>query len=98
MSKMEQLIEDFGALLTSRQLAILSQMAENRDTDDGEIVYSMGHGFIGYDQISRGTIDALLRACAISLDQFSDKACERYVINETGLSLVAKRRAGVGVR
>jgi hypothetical protein len=77
--------------LSRRQTVILMQMAENADNDDGEIVFEHGHGFLGYDQISRKTIIALLRACAISLDPFSKVGgFERYTINETGRELLQK--------
>jgi hypothetical protein len=72
-------------VLTSRQLKVLRLM---RDSDE-ELVYSKGVGYVGLKRVSPRTIFALLRAVVIKLDQYSTVGgCERYTINETGLTLL----------
>jgi hypothetical protein len=46
--------------------------------------------YVGEHPLSARSVLALLRAAAISVDQFSDKACKRYTINATGLNLLEK--------
>jgi hypothetical protein len=75
-------------LLTPRAKEILCRMATHQDTDEGELVYERGRGFLDIDPVSRRTVDALLRACAIRLEQDSRDSFERYRINDTGLKLV----------
>jgi hypothetical protein len=62
-----------------------------RDKDE-ELVYSKGMGYVDYERVSGRTVFALLRAMAISMDQFSTVGeCERYTINETGIELLRAR-------
>ena len=76
--------------LTRRQLQILRMMRDN----DEELVYSKGQAYVDYEQVAPRTVFALLRAMAISMDQFSDVGkCERYTINETGLKLLEEADA-----
>ncbi len=76
--------------LTRRQIQILRMM---RDEDE-ELVYSKGEAYVGYEHIAPRTVFALIRAMAISMDQFSELGkCERYTINETGLELLRKADA-----
>ena len=81
--------------LTRRQLEVLRLMAQHRETEEGELIYQSGRGYVGDSPVSGRTVFQLLRACAISKDQFSDRACERYHINGTGLQILerAKERA-----
>lgn len=80
-----------GATLTRRQSAVLRQMAEFRDDDRGELVRSGSQNFVGDDRIASQTVNALLRACAISRERWSG-GIERYRINETGLKIASDPR------
>jgi hypothetical protein len=62
-------------------------------SDDAELVYAAragGGGFLGSEPVARRTVFALVRLCAVSLDQFSTagEGLERYTINETGRKLL----------
>jgi len=75
--------------LTKRQLELLAIM---RDADE-ELVYERGTGWVGDTRVSARTLFALLRACAISLDQYSaqpGEGLERYTLNETGRNLLSE--------
>ena len=75
--------------LTPRQGEILEIMARHRDTDEGELVYERGAGYLGLSPVAGRTVFALLRICAISPEQGSKVGeFERYRINETGRSYV----------
>lgn len=79
-------------LLTPRQAEILRRMRDApEDHDDAELLYQekVG-GFLGSEPVARRTVFGLLRACAISPDQFSNRVggLERYRINETGRKLL----------
>ena len=78
-----KLIKPQKGILTKRQIEILEIMYNNENTDDGEIVYEKGTGYLGLERIAPRTIFALLRLCCISLDQYPGNI-ERYHINETG--------------
>ena len=78
-----ELIKPQKGILTKRQIEILKIMHENENTDDGEIVYEKGIGYLGLERIASRTIFALLRVCCISLNQYSG-SIERYHINGTG--------------
>ncbi len=77
------LIKPQKGILTKRQIEILKIMHENENTDDGEIVYNKGIGYLGLETVASRTIFALLRLCCISLDQYGGRV-EYYHINETG--------------
>jgi hypothetical protein len=79
-------IKAFGTGLTARQLWILQTMRD----EEGEIMQCNLSAYVGEHPLSARSVLALLRAAAISVDQFSDKACKRYTINATGLNLLEK--------
>lgn len=71
--------------LTRRQIQILRTM---RDTDE-ELVYSKGEAYVGNEHVAPRTVFALVRAMAVSMDQFSEVGkVERYTINETGRTIL----------
>lgn len=75
-------------VLSKRQLEVLRMM---RDLD-AELVYERGMGFVENESVSKQTVFALLRVCAIRHDPYSaspGKGLEIYAINETGLKLIA---------
>ena len=75
--------------LSLRQREILAQMHKQADSDDGELVYERGVGYLGLDRVGGRTVFALLRFCAISLEPYSEIGeVERYRINETGRKLL----------
>lgn len=78
-----KLITPQKGILTKRQIEILKIMYDNEDTDDGEIVYDKGTGYVGLEKIAPRTIFSLLRLCCISADQYGG-AIEHYHINGTG--------------
>lgn len=78
-----KLIAPQKGILTKRQIEILKIMYDNENTDDGEIVYEKGIGYLGLERIAPRTVFALLRVCCISLDQYGG-GVEHYHINGTG--------------
>lgn len=78
-----ELIKPQKGILTKRQIEILKIMYDNKNTDDGEIIYEKGIGYLRLDRIAPRTIFALLRLCCISEDQYGG-GIEHYHINETG--------------
>ena len=75
--------------LSLQQRSILLKMRDCDGTDDGELVYEHGVGYLGLDRVGGRTVFALLRFCAISLEPFSKIGeVERYRINETGRKLL----------
>lgn len=79
--------------LTPKEIVVLKMMAD----EDEELVYSKGVGYVGLERVSRKTVMTLLRACAISLDQFSTVGeCERYTINTTGREYLNPEPLGRG--
>lgn len=79
--------------LTKGQIEILQKMYDNKDWDSyySELVYEKGTCYIGNDRVDSRILYALLRLCAISLDQYSDiGGFERYTINETGIKLLGE--------
>ena len=78
-----ELIKPQKGILTKRQIEILKIMHDNENTDDGEIVYDKGIGYLRLERISPRTIFALLRLCCVSLDQYGG-GMEHYHINDTG--------------
>ena len=78
-----ELIKPQKGILTKRQIEILKIMYDNENTDDGEIVYEKGIGYLGLERIAPRTIFGLLRLCCISLDQYGGDM-EHYHINGTG--------------
>lgn len=72
--------------MTPRQREVLVRM---RDSEDGELVYSKGQCWIGYERVAPRTLFALLRMIAVSMDKCSKVGeCERYHINEIGRELI----------
>jgi hypothetical protein len=69
---------------TKRQLEILRKMRD----DDEELIYAQGRAFVDMEPTSGRTVFALLRLMAIRKDQYSDLACERYSINDTGRQIL----------
>lgn len=91
------LIRAFGERLTRRQLEVLRIMrdadAVDPGGDEGELVRECCDAYLDDVRIASRTVNALLRACAISQDQHA--GIERYRINETGLAILASAiRAG----
>ena len=84
--------EDGGGgvnLLTKRQREVLLMMDEDEDCD---IAYERGTAFVGNTPIAARTVFALIRHCAISLDEDSRVGrFERYRINGTGRWLCRDR-------
>jgi hypothetical protein len=78
--------------LTKRQLEILRLMRDAGESEDGELCYEHGEGWLGSERVHRRTVFALLRACAISADQFNKGDMERYHINETGRQILEQAR------
>lgn len=77
--------------MTKRQLEILVLMRDHAGTDDGELVYEKGMGYLGLTRVSRRTVFALLAFAAVHANQFSNvsnSGLERYTINETGLNIL----------
>jgi hypothetical protein len=87
------LIRAFGDALSPRQLAVLAVMAAlEHDADaDGELVRERGHAYLGEAPVASRTVNALLRACAIS--DTGQGGIERYVINSTGHEILARHAA-----
>ena len=78
-------------MLTERQREVLTIMRDHREDDEGELLYERGTAYLGHRSISTATVFALLRLCAISMNQYSRVGgLERYTINETGLNLLAE--------
>jgi Fe2+ or Zn2+ uptake regulation protein len=89
MSDFLEMIERAGQHLTERQLAVLRMM---RDQDE-ELVREGLQGWVGLERTSLRTVNALLWACAISLDSFSKLGgVEVYEINETGRKLLERQK------
>lgn len=86
---MDQL-QKYQLPLTKRQRQILTRMRGSRDNAGGELVYEAGVGYLGLERISSRTVFALLRLCAIRSTGGDCGRFERYVINETGLALLAE--------
>ena len=76
------------SILTTRQMWILKTMRDNANTDDGELVYECGVGYLGLERIAPRTVFALLRLCVISADSFNSGGVEKYHINDTGKKLL----------
>lgn len=85
-----EIIRAFGDALTRRQLDVLRRMAEHPDDDEGELVRDRVDAFLGDDRVASRTVNALLRACAISQGAWGG-AVERYRINETGRDILKLR-------
>jgi hypothetical protein len=84
------LIEVYGDLLNSRDLAVLKRLASN-DPEEKELVFQPGAGaWIGLERIRGGIFTRLLRACAIRKQDHEGKL-ERYEISETGRAILARR-------
>lgn len=90
-----RLIRAFGDILTCRQLDVLAEMRAREEADPGddaaELVRECCDAYLDDTRIASRTVDALLRACAIS-DESSGLPVERYRINETGRAIL--KRAG----
>jgi len=91
--------EDFAdkfiaaARLTRRQAEILTKMRDAPEgSDDSELVCDGGRTvWLGYDRVSKATLFALLRLCAISGDGLAaSDDIERYHINGTGRAVLAR--------
>ena len=77
-------------ILTKRQREVLEIMDKLVDDEAGELVYERGRGYIGLEPVAGRTVFALLRLCAIGLEDGSEVGrFERYTINETGRKLLA---------
>lgn len=91
----EDMIEQAVRGLSTRQRQILCVMAEKRGTEDGELVYEKGTGYLDLDRVSGQTVMALLRVCALRLEDGSKVGgFERYTINGTGLKIVEQLKGG----
>lgn len=81
-------------MLTTRQHAVLKQMAEAHLKDEFEEAEIVAEGisvYLGYERISIKTVKALLDHCAISEEgDGGDYKFHRYTINCIGLLLVRK--------
>lgn len=87
------LIHFAGEILSSRALDVLTAMRDHADEDDGELVQEGREVWIGQQRTSPRIVLALLRACAIKDDSDNGRdSFRRYVINETGLAILARRR------
>lgn len=91
--------EDFAdkliaaARLTRRQAEILTRMRDAPEgSDESELVCDGGRTvWLGYDRVSKATLFALLRLCAISGDGLAaSNDIERYHINGTGRAILAR--------
>ena len=71
--------------MTKRQAEILRVMADNRDTEAGELVYERGRGFIGDEPVAARTVFALLRAMWIRHRDGRIGGFERYAITAEGM-------------
>lgn len=88
MNEALKVIRAAGKALSNRELRVLRRM---RDEDE-EILSDRGRAVLGYDPVSQSVIMALLRACAISMDQYSKVGkIERYHINGTGKDLLKEK-------
>ena len=77
--------------ITKRQMQILRTMRD----ENKELVYCKGVGYVGLSPVAPRTLFALLRAMAVTMDQFSEVGeCERYTINETGLEILNTAGSG----
>ena len=89
------LIRAFGRALTRRQHEVLRTMAERQAADPGddeaELVRECCDAWLGDERVASRTVDALLRACAIS--DTGTGGIERYRINETGREILAQAAA-----
>lgn len=87
------LIRAFGRALTRRQREVLRIMAEREAADPGgeeaELVRECCDAYLGDERVASRTVDALLRACAIS--DTSTGGIERYRVNETGRQILAQK-------
>ena len=94
------IIRAAGRQLSPRALAILAILAtrwDNEDDFDGELVQEGREVWLGYERSSPQIVYALLRACAIKdVSDSSSDIVRRYVINETGRTLLERssRKAG----
>jgi hypothetical protein len=76
--------------LSKRQLEVLRILRDNKDTEEGELVYERGIGYVGDSPVSAQTVFALLRLAALRPTDGSQIGCfERYTINSTGEKLLA---------
>lgn len=89
------LIAAYGRALSPRAIEILRAMAETEDADpgddDAEIAYERGVAYLATTRIAARTVNALLRACAISRVDTSGGDVEYYRINETGRALIGAK-------
>ena len=88
----EYRLEWARAQLTARQREILTIMADKAHTEDGELVMEGREVWLGLERTNTSTAFGLLRLCAIRLESGEPSGLERYTINETGLSLIGRRR------
>jgi len=87
----DKLIE--GARLTRRQAEILTRMRDAPEgSDESELVCDGGRTvWLRYDRVSKATLFALLRLCAISGDGLAaSNDIERYHLNGTGRAILAR--------
>ena len=87
----DKLIE--GARLTRRQAVILTKMRDAPEgSDESELVCDGGRTmWLDLDRVSKATLFALLRLCAISGDGLAaSNDIERYHINGTGRAILAR--------
>lgn len=83
-------IRAFGDALTTAQLRVLRRMARDRDDDACELVREDAVAYLDLDRVPVKTVDALLRACAISDSGFAGPV-ERYRINSTGRDILRRK-------
>ena len=91
-----RLIQFFGDTLRPRSMRILALMdqreREDHGCDEAELVREGRVAYLDLERVASSTVDALLRACSIKLEQDSAGSFERYRINETGRAILARRR------
>ena len=89
-------IRAFQDALSRRQVEVLALMRDREDADPGcdeaEMVREGRVVYLGDERVSVGTVYALLRACAVSLETDSRMGgVERYRINGTGREILARK-------
>jgi hypothetical protein len=91
-----------AAKLTRRQVEILRAMRDAPEgSDESELVYDGGRtAWRGLEHVAPRTLFAFLRMCAISADGLGhgEGGVERYHINETGRTILARHERGKDAR
>jgi hypothetical protein len=84
----QSLIAQAVKSLTPRQITVLRLVAAGRD-----LVCESGSAYVGTERTAPRTIYALLRVCAISLEDGGKGSFERYRINGTGKEILRRLEA-----